>query len=60
MKTEIFILFVINLLIGNQIFAQSNITYEPASLIDVGSGADVCADDIIINGTYSGTGTICS
>ncbi len=60
MKTEIFILFVINLLIGNQIFAQSNITYEPASLIDVGSGADICADDIIINGTYSGTGTICT
>lgn len=41
------------------LFAQSNITYEPGSLIDISTGADVCADAIIINGTYSGGGTIC-
>jgi hypothetical protein len=60
MKTKIFILLVINLLIGNILFAQSQILYNPGSIIDVGSGADVCADAIIINGTYSGTGTICT
>lgn len=37
----------------------SNITYEPGALIDIGTGADVCADAIIINGTFSGGGTIC-
>ncbi|MEO8512976.1 MAG: T9SS type A sorting domain-containing protein [Ignavibacteria bacterium] len=60
MKTKIFILLVINLLTGNLLFAQSQILYNPGSLIDVGSGADVCADAIIINGTYSGSGTICT
>ncbi len=60
MKTKIFILLIINLLIGDQLFAQSQILYNPGSIIDVGSGADVCADAIIINGTYSGTGTICT
>lgn len=38
----------------------SNITYDAGAIIDIGSGADVCADAIIINGTYSGAGTICS
>jgi hypothetical protein len=37
----------------------SNLTYAPGALIDIGTGADVCADAIIINGTYSGGGTIC-
>lgn len=60
MKTKLFILSVISLLAGNMLFAQSEILYNPGSIIDVGSGADVCADDIIINGTYSGTGTICT
>jgi len=39
--------------------AQSNITYDASTQIDVGAGADVCADAININGTWSGTGTIC-
>lgn len=41
------------------IYTQSNITYEASTQIDVGSGADICSDAIIINGTWSGTGTIC-
>ncbi len=57
MKTTIFLFF--NLLICNLLFAQSRITYDAGSLIDISSGADVCADAIIINGTYSGGGTIC-
>jgi hypothetical protein len=58
MKITIFLFF--NLLFCDLLFAQSQILYNPGSLIDVGSGADVCADAIIINGTYSGTGTICT
>jgi hypothetical protein len=60
MKTKISILLIINLLAGHMLFAQSQILYNSGSIIDVGSGADVCADAIIINGTYSGTGTICT
>lgn len=51
--------WALNMLIPNLLFAQSNITYDAGSLIDVSTGADVCADAIIINGTYSGGGTIC-
>lgn len=40
--------------------AQSNITYDPGTSVDISTGADVCADAIIINGVYSGSGTICS
>jgi hypothetical protein len=38
----------------------SNITYDAGTHIDVQSGADICATDIIINGTFSGSGTICN
>ncbi|HMQ78530.1 MAG TPA: T9SS type A sorting domain-containing protein [Ignavibacteria bacterium] len=60
MKTKLFILSVISLLAGNMLFAQSEILYNPGSIIDVGSGADICADAIIINGSFSGSGTICT
>ena len=64
MKAKIFSFLILNLIICNLficnlLFAQSNITYDPGSLIDISTGADVCADAIIINGTYSGGGTIC-
>lgn len=42
----------------SQVF--SDITYSTGTSIDVGSGADVCATNVIINGTFSGGGTICS
>ncbi len=58
-KTKIFIILICNLLVCNLQYAQSNITYDPGSMIDISTGADVCADAIIINGTYSGGGTIC-
>ncbi|MEO8512601.1 MAG: T9SS type A sorting domain-containing protein [Ignavibacteria bacterium] len=38
----------------------SNITYDAGSSIDIQSGGDVCADNIIINGSFSGGGTICT
>ncbi|MBE2218567.1 MAG: T9SS type A sorting domain-containing protein [Ignavibacteria bacterium] len=38
----------------------SNITYDAGTLIVIGTGADVCATSITINGTYSGGGSICT
>lgn len=40
--------------------SASNITYQAGTNLEIQSGADICATDIIINGTYSGTGTICA
>lgn len=52
--------FIFTLFLGTfQFFAQSNITYDASTQVDVGAGADVCADAVNINGTWSGTGTIC-
>jgi hypothetical protein len=39
--------------------AISTITYEAGTSIDIGAGADECANNIIINGSFSGSGTIC-
>lgn len=39
--------------------AVSEILYSSGTTINVGSGADVCATNVIINGTWMGTGTIC-
>jgi len=40
-------------------FAQSVLDYQPGTGIVVETGADICADTVIINGTFSGGGTIC-
>ena len=42
------------------LFCQSGIVYDAGTSVDIGLGADVCADTVIINGTYSGNGTICN
>lgn len=60
---SIIILFIIfcSLLCCTFIFSQqSNITYDNGSIIEIQTGADVCADVITINGTYSGGGSICT
>ncbi|MBL8017392.1 MAG: T9SS type A sorting domain-containing protein [Ignavibacteria bacterium] len=38
----------------------SDINYSSGTTIDIGAGADVCADNIYITGTFSGAGTICT
>jgi hypothetical protein len=37
----------------------SDITYDAGTTLEIQTGADVCATNIYINGTYSGGGTIC-
>lgn len=40
-------------------FAQSVLDYQTGTGVEIQSGADVCADDVIINGTFIGGGTVC-
>ena len=62
MKTQNKVLVVLVFLIAVKLYSQvySVLDYNSGTLIDIGTGADVCANDILINGTYSGTGTICT
>lgn len=53
-----FCCFVINNLLHAQTYSE--ITYDAGTIIEITSGADVCATDIHVNGTYTGGGTICS
>jgi len=57
------ILITISLFICTNILysqATSTMEFDAGSNIEVTTGADICADLIIINGTYSGGGTQCS
>lgn len=57
------VFFAISLtLFSVHIFGQtySKIDYGTGTTVDIGSNADVCANDIFINGTFSGGGTICT
>ncbi len=56
------ILVMIILMFAGKAYCQvySDINYSSGTAIDIGSGADVCADNIYINGTFSGAGTICT
>ena len=59
MKTLISIiisLFICTIISYSQ---TSTIEYGANTNIDVGANADVCADEIIVSGTYSGGGTFC-
>lgn len=53
MKTIFFIL-IFNIIVFN----QSIIIFEPGTHIEVQTGANISAGQVIINGTYSGGGTI--
>jgi hypothetical protein len=58
MKTILISLTV--LFISSLVYSQSSMTFDTGTNIDVGTGADICADNIFINGTYSGGGTECN
>lgn len=57
-RTHLAIVLLTSLEVSSQQY--SDITYDAGTSIEIQSGADVCATNIIINGTFSGTGTICS
>jgi len=54
-----FLVFLVLFVLKASSFSQSNINYGTGTTIDVGSGADVCADSIAGTGTWTGNGTIC-
>jgi len=62
MKTTIILVFILLALLTYMTKAQvySDITYDVSTSVEVQSGADVCANDIYINGTWSGGGSICT
>ncbi len=47
-----------NKLLYSQVYSE--ITYEAGTSIEVQTGADVCATNIIVNGSFSGGGTFCT
>lgn len=62
MKLFLIFILVFIALFTSIIYSQpiySDITYDAGTSIEIQSGADVCATNIYINGTYSGSGTIC-
>jgi len=61
MRTLIILALILIALITTLLNSQttSNITYDAGALIDIGVSADVCADAILIHGTFSGGGSIC-
>ena len=52
-------IFLISLIITFEAFAQSTIVYDTGTTIEVTPGADICADVVTIQGTYTGSGTLC-
>lgn len=48
------------LMISGFVNAQSQTLYEAGTTIEVTTGADICADNVVIQGTYTGTGTLCN
>jgi len=62
MKTIIILIFILVTLLTLMTKAQtySDINYSVGTTLEVQAGADVCANDIYINGTWSGGGSICT
>jgi len=52
------ILFTLLVCLSNS-QTYSDITYDAGTQVDIGTGADVCATNVYINGTFTGGGTIC-
>lgn len=55
------IFFLLIFLIYNRVtFSQSTMEFQTGTTIEVQSGADICADNVNIQGSYTGTGTLCN
>jgi hypothetical protein len=61
MKTRLQMLFVALVICFVPFIAQSQSTmeFQSGTTIEVQSGADICADNVIISGSYTGSGTKC-
>lgn len=52
--------FILLAVIASITRSQSLMVFDVGTNIDVGTGADICADVVHINGNYSGGGTLCN
>jgi hypothetical protein len=57
---KIIFCFLITLTLFRNGLGQSSIEFQIGTTIEVTNGADICADNITINGTYTGDGTKCN
>ena len=55
--TILFISLILS--ISSLTFGQSLLDYQSVTSLEVQTGASVCADNVIMNGTFTGGGTIC-
>lgn len=53
------ITIIFTFLILSNSHSQSLIEYQSGTNLEVGTGADICSDNKIINGSYSGSGSFC-
>ena len=62
MKTILAAIIFITALTANMLYAQaiSRITFDAGTTISIQTGADVCATDLVMNGAFTGIGTICA
>jgi hypothetical protein len=62
MRRTIFLILFFPAQFTNLIHGQtySSVTYDAGTLIEIQTAADLCATEININGTFSGSGTICT
>lgn len=60
MRYILIILFILTFLFNLYSQQYSNVNYDAGTTVEVQLGADVCADDIIINGIFTGIGTLCN
>ena len=58
MKRIIFITALLTMF-NSVTFCQSVLNYQTGTSLEVQTGATVCADNVIMNGTFTGDGTLC-
>ena len=59
MKTLLSIVLPLFICAATSFSQTSQIVYDVGTNLDITTGGDICGDEIIINGTYSGGGTQC-
>lgn len=54
-------IFIISLIMFGSInnYCQSIVIFDIGTSLEVGTGSDICGDSLVMNGTYTGNGTIC-
>jgi hypothetical protein len=60
MKTFTILLYAFILINSQFVSSQSLIEFQSGTTIEVTAGADICADNVTILGTYAGIGTLCN